>query len=323
MQEAVNHRVSDVEVSVLIVNYNGRHLLKTCLDALARHLAARHEVIVVDNASSDDSLAYLASEFPSVRVIANPVNAGFTGGNNIAARAARGRLLLLLNTDTEVRTPIDPLLALMDAQPSCGVMGCRLLYADGRQQESIGYEPSALSLTLSWLPLGRWMPRWPSMRRTVPASSGLYREALVPAQWVSGAFLLTPRALWDTLGGLDERFFMYMEDTDYCRRVRESGKSVLYSAACTVTHFEGAGRPWIGERAVLNTVDSYLSYVRKFHGGLNLLALRTALSPVFLLRSMANWLIALSGRDPHGRDKARAFRRAAWRLLSAPPKVSP
>ncbi|MEN9544059.1 MAG: hypothetical protein RLZZ598_892 [Pseudomonadota bacterium] len=322
MQEAVTTVRPPVEVSVLIVNYNGRHLLEACLQALERNLATTHEVLLVDNASQDDSLAFLAQQFPWIRVIASPVNTGFTGGNNIAAREARGRLLLLLNTDTEIRTPLAPLLSLMNSQPDCGALGCRLIYSDDRQQESIGYEPSTLRLVFSWLPLGRWLPRWSMVRRTLPAASPLYRNTIASAQWVSGAFLLTPRALWNSLGGLDERFFMYMEDTDYCRRVREAGHRVLYSALCEVTHFEGAGRPWIGERAVLNTTDSYLAYMRKFRGRFALLALRVLLSAVFLARSMANGVAVLTGRDPYGREKSQAFRRAAWRLLGAGRQVA-
>lgn len=302
-----------VEVSVLIVNYNGRHLLEACIRSVRQQLTASHEVIVVDNASSDDSVSFIAQHFPWVRLIAHPLNAGFTGGNNLAARVARGRYLLLLNTDTQVNSPIDSLLALMASQPAVGALGCRLVYGDGRQQESMGYEPGPLRLVLSWLPFGRL----PLMRRMVPSSSPLYRERFVAAEWVSGAFLLTPKVLWNALGGLDESFFMYMEDTDYCRRVREAGHAVRYSAACEVTHFEGAGRPWIGERAVLNTTDSYLAYMRKFHGAFASLTVRSLLSPVFLARSAAHRVAALLKRDPHGQDKARAFQRAAMRLLGA------
>lgn len=305
----------EVVLSIQIINFNGKDFLEPCLNSIRKHVTVPYEIILVDNASHDGSVSFLKQNYPTVRVIASPVNLGFTGGNNLAAKEAKGRYLLLLNNDTVICSSIDPLIDLMESKAEIGALGCRLVYGDGRQQESVGYMPSALSLVFSWTPLARLFPRSAKFRRTVRADSALYRQTYSEVEWVSGAFLLTRADVWRQLNGLDEHYFMYMEDTDYCRRVRDTGNTVLYSAACKVIHFEGAGRSWIGERAVLNTTNSYLVYVRKFQGMIVVIVLRMLLSQVFLVRSLAHFIASVLGMDSNGYEKAGAYRRAALRLI--------
>lgn len=306
---------SEVVLSILIVNFNGKDFLGSCLDSIFEHVSTPYEVIVVDNASRDASVGFLKQHYPAVRVVESPVNLGFTGGNNLAAKEARGRYLVLLNNDTVIRSSVDPLIELMESKAKVGVLGCHLIYGDGRQQESVGYMPSVLSLVLSWTPLSRLFPFSAKLRRTVHAGSSLYQQKYREVEWVSGAFLMTRTDLWRRLGGLDERYFMYMEDTDYCRRVRDVGNTVSYSAICEVVHFEGAGRSWIGERAVLNSTDSYMVYVKKFHGMMAVVVLRMLLSQVFFVRSSAHLITFLLGVDSNGYEKAKAYWRAALKLL--------
>jgi N-acetylglucosaminyl-diphospho-decaprenol L-rhamnosyltransferase len=306
---------SEITLSVLIVNFNGKDFLGSCIDSILKNVTVPYEIILVDNASHDGSVGYLEQNYPAVRVVASPVNSGFTGGNNLAAKNARGRYLLLLNNDTIVCSPVDPLIDLMESNAEVGVLGCRLIYGDGRQQESVGYLPSVLSLVLSWTPLTQLFHRSAKFRRTVHVDSALYRQTYSKVEWVSGAFLLTRADLWHQLSGLDEDYFMYMEDTDYCHRVRDKGYIVVFSAASKVIHFEGAGRPWIGERAVLNTTNSYIVYVRKFHGMMAVILLRMLLSQVFVARSLAHLITSALGMDSNGYDKAMAYWRAALRLF--------
>jgi GT2 family glycosyltransferase len=306
---------SEVILSVLIVNFNGKDFLGPCLDSIRQYIKTPFEIIVVDNSSHDGSVDYLEKNYPTVRVVASTVNLGFTGGNNLAARHAKGHYLLLLNNDTIIESPVDPLIDLMKINPAAGVLGCRLIYGDGRQQESVGYMPSVLSLVFSWTPLARLFPRSAKFRRTVHADSALYDQQHEEVEWVSGAFLITRSDLWGQLGGLDEHYFMYMEDTDYCHRVRDTGNKVLYSATCKVIHFEGAGRSWIGERAVLNSTNSYVVYVRKFHGKTAAVLLRLLLSQVFFARSLSHFIASLFAMDANGQEKSRAYRRAAVRLF--------
>lgn len=301
-------------LSILIVNFNGRHFLGECLASIHEHVRVPHEVILVDNASRDGSSEYVRQTFPDVRLIASQFNLGFTGGNNLGARAARGRFMLLLNNDTVFRSSIAYLIEKMEVDASIGVLGCRLLYGDGRLQESIGYTPDVYHLVLSWTPLARFFPKSKMFRRTIFRESSLYKQKYADVDWVSGACLLTRSALWKQLGGLDERYFMYMEEVDYCLRVRGAGYIIGYSSACQVTHFEGAGRPWLGERALLNTTDSYMVYVSKFHGRAAVIQLRALLAPVFMMRSVATLVAYILRIDLYGLEKSQAFFHAALKL---------
>lgn len=303
-------------LSVVIVNYNGIRFLGNCLASLQIHLPESSEVIVVDNASQDGSAAWLEEHHAWVKLIRSAENLGFAGGNNLGAQAARGEYLLLLNNDTVVQTSFDPLLDLMMSNSSIGALGCMLVYGNGRLQESAGYAHTLPRLVLSWLPLRRIFPRCAAFLRTVSATSNLYGNPLASVDWVSGACLVTPLALWRQLGGLDERYFMYVEDVDYCRRVADAGYAVAYSACAVVTHFEGAGRTWVGRRAVLNTAGSYLVFAHKFFNLWERIGLRIFLPVVFASRAAMCLLSSILRLDEEGHEKAVAFSVAAWRLLS-------
>ncbi len=303
-------------LSVVIVNYNGMKFLDDCLSSLHANLSGTFEVIVVDNNSGDESVAWLKENHSWVKLIRSVRNLGFTGGNNLGARFARGEYLLLLNTDTVVQTSLEPMLDLMRRNPSIGALGCTLQYGNGRLQESAGYAHTLSRLICSWLPLKQVFPRARIFRRTVFATSALYDQPLASVAWVSGACLLTPLALWRRLGGFDESYFMYVEDVDYCRRVTDTGHTVAYSSCARVTHLEGAGRAWLGRRAVLHSTDSYLTFARKYFQPWERIVLRTLLPAVFASRAAVCLLGSGLWRDENGHEKAKAFGAAAWKLLS-------
>ncbi len=305
-------------VSVVIVNYNGKRFLEACLHAVATVAFSRyaHEVIVVDNQSSDGSQALLR-QWPGITYIESAVNTGFTGGNNLGVQAARGDIVLLLNNDTRVETCLDPMVdALLCG--GTGVVGCRLLYGDGRIQFSSGHEHTPLRIVLSWLGLEKqaWLP--PVFRR-LETHPGFYEQNHSQLAWVSGAALMTHTALWRQLGGLDESYFMYCEDVDYCRRVRQTGAAVAYTAASTITHFEGAGKEWIGINALLRTARSYVLYVSKHFGSARSRLMACALGLLFMGRAVAFHGLSVLRRHVDARrlnsNKARAFREAGSQLL--------
>lgn len=304
-----------MKLSIIIVNYNGKHFFDACLRSVAEHVPFEHEVIVVDNASSDGSVEYLRNTYPDLKLIESACNLGFTGGNNLGARYAAGEYLLLLNNDTEISTSVEPLINMMDSDAQIGVLGCRLHYGDGRQQESVGYIPTPISLILSWTPCSRVFQQSPVCRRNVSADSTLYIQSYREVEWVSGAFLMTRSGLWHTLGGLDEQYFMYMEDTDYCRRVHDMNYKVVYSADCDVIHYEGAGRSWIGERALQNTTNSYVIYSKKFYGKVYAVLLPIFLAPVFFARSGIYLATAMFDSDQVKKEKAGAYWRVALNML--------
>lgn len=308
---------NQITLSVIIVNYNGATFLSNCLSSLKNHLPLSHEIILVDNASCDESVKIVSERYPWVKLITSEKNLGFTGGNNLGVRTARGRFILLLNNDTVVMKSLLPLVKILEEDENIGALGCQLFYEDNSQQKSIGYIPSLSKIILSWSFLPLLMPWFKPCQRTVPAKSSLYLKSLVNVEMVSGAFIMTPKALWNRLGGLDENYFMYMEDVDYCRRVRSVGFRVVYSSLACVTHYEGGGRSWIGANAILNSTKSYLIYVGKYNGDGWVIFLCCFLSQIFFARAVAYWICGAVKIDQDGFDKALAFRKAGFELIAA------
>lgn len=303
-------------ISIIIVNYNGKHLLRECLDSVRVHAPPNSEIIVHDNGSSDGSVSFLEQHFPDIRLSRSTDNLGFVGGNNAAAKLALGSNLLLLNSDTIMQNSVQPMADILKRDSSVWAVGCRLLYGDGSQQESIGRRLGPLGLALSWSPLVRWLTVF---RRMVPRSSSLYLMSEVACDWVSGACLMTATARWREFGGLDENYFMYMEDVDYCEQINRAGGKVVYTANTIVTHLEGAGRPWIGRRAVLNTAVSYAVYTRKYHGRHGRLVLGTFLPVVWWLRAAGHGVLHVLRRDAYGAEKAAAYWRAGLIIMFGQP----
>lgn len=304
-----------MDLSVVIVNYNGKHHLDGCLTSLKASLQGiRSEVIIVDNASVDGSVDYIREIYPEVRLIESKENLGFTGGNNLGVKYAKGSYILLLNNDTVVQCSLQPMLNKMRDKSNLGVLGCHLRYGDGRVQESIGYEHTPLNLVLSWVGISRFTSG-KRVSRTVSRDNPAYDTSLVQADWVSGACMMLPHLVWDEIFGFDERYFMYVEDVDLCRRVREKGYEVAYTNSVQVTHFEGGGKVWIGERALVNTSESYCLYVSKFYKFPVTVLFKWSMSFVFFMRSVIFYIYSLLTNDDVKKDKASAYLTAAGLFL--------
>lgn len=301
-------------LSIVIVNYNGHRFLAECLASIQQFVTCSHEVIIVDNASIDDSVQYIEATFPAVQLIKSVVNTGFTGGNNIGVRQAKGELVLLLNNDTKLLGPIENALAAFK-KPKLGALGVHLFYGDGRNQSSVGYEHTPLRIVLSWVGLARHAAL-PTVFRRTECNPKFYEEGHDQVDWVSGAFLMTRRNLWNDIGGLDERYFMYVEDVDYCRQVRERGFDVAYIPSVEVMHYEGGGKAWVGPGALIRTIRSYRLYLEKHHGpavalftGAFLALVMAARVPFYLLRYKQN-------KSTIDAEKAIAYASAAQLALS-------
>ena len=303
----------ELPLSIVIVNYNGKRFLADCLDSIAAQVSCACEVIVVDNASIDGSCEFLREHYPAIQLLESAVNTGFTGGNNLGARNARGRILLLLNNDTKLLADIALLLREF-SDPSLGALGCRLVYGDGKQQYSIGYDHTPLRLVLSWLGLSKLFgaSKWFSRNQ---ADDAVYRRAQREVSWVSGAFLMTPRAVWEKLGGLDEGYFMYLEDVDYCRRARDIGCRIAYTPEVDVIHYEGGGKAWIGGKALNNSMRSYLWYTAKFHGRMSVLFVRSVLAAVMFCRAAVYGLMSIMSAMTIWKEKRQAYLLASINLL--------
>jgi len=216
-----------IAVSVVIVSFNARPDLERCLESLrAAPPQASHEVLVVDNNSTDRS-AESARRVPGVRVIQQATNVGFARANNAGIRASTGTALLLLNSDTIVPPgAIDRLLAALDAEPDVAIVGPRLVDGSGHAELSFGRMIG---------PLNEWRQKRAARRTNVES---LTRQRRYP-DWVSGACLLVRRSDAEAVGLLDERYFMYTEDVDFCAAVRARGRRVLFVPDVEIVHQRG------------------------------------------------------------------------------------
>lgn len=228
-------------LSILIVNWNVRDLLRACLASVREHLRLprdEYEVIVVDNASADDSVAMIERDFPWVRLIANQDNVGFGRANNQAMAQASGRYLLLLNPDTLILDDaLDQMLSHMESHRDVSALGCKLKNGDGSLQRWTGGRfPSIGTTSCHYLFLNRLLPRF-----VRPPSLYLDSDVTEPVDvdWVCGACLLLRQS---ALGGrlFDERFFMYGEDMELCHRLKRNGGRVVYTPLVSIIHYHGA-----------------------------------------------------------------------------------
>jgi GT2 family glycosyltransferase len=252
-------------LSIVIVTYNSRDDIERCLHSILHNRPAiDHEILVVDNASPDGTAALVRERWPGVRVLDAGSNVGFAAANNIGIRATFGELVLLLNPDTLVPAgALDRLVGALDARHDAAVAGPRIVDGSGRAELSFGRMMSPLAeLRQKLLVAGHG--------RGVPGIAGHVEritrgERLV--DWVSGACLLVRRADADAVGLLDERYFMYAEDVDFCAAIRARRRHVLFTAAAEITHFRG--RSAASARPATNAAyrRSHLAFYRKHHPG--------------------------------------------------------
>lgn len=257
-----------VDLSVIVVNWNTCELLRTCLASVKQHTTGlEYELIVVDNGSSDGSPAMVREEFPEAVQIENKDNRGFAAANNQGIRAAHGRAVLLLNSDTElIENSFLKLHRFLFSREEIGAVGGRLIYPGGTPQWSYGFEPSLgrmLWITVSGLLHIPW-GRKPSA--VVP--EGVDRPLMV--EYVVGADLMAKKSVLDQTGLLDESFFAYFEETDLCTRMRQAGYEVWYTPETAIIHRVGGS---FGSAALPRLRIYYTSlflYLKKHHRGYRL-----------------------------------------------------
>jgi GT2 family glycosyltransferase len=220
---------SDPVLSILLVSYNSRRYLEECLNSIRKYVKVPHEIVLVDNASADGTVGYVRAHFPNVQVVESERNLGFAGGNNRAAEVAKGKYLLLLNCDTILMSDIAHGIDVLERDPSIGVVGALMYGGSGEVRPNTGHFPHPWRLwKIGWL--------W-SAPHTTP-----YGEASLSAfrhDWVEGSFLLTSRANWFGVGGMDENAFMYVEDVEFCAHTLHQGKVTVQCPDLKYVHFGG------------------------------------------------------------------------------------
>ncbi len=298
------------ELSVVVVSWNCSRLLAECLCSVRENAGSlRYEVIVVDNASSDDTCAMLARDFPSVHVIANEHNRGFATASNQGMAAARAPLFCLLNPDTQlVRAgTLEEFKRRLDAWPDIGAAGCRLEFADGRHQVGdAGHLPTLGAVFAHAFLLSRLAPR---RIHGLFLQQGEVEPPYGLVGWVCGACTVVRRAVVDRIGGLDESYFLYGEDLEWGCRMSRGGVRVAYFPDITIVHHQGGtqkGRGLPGTRWLDGVARLYFEYNEGRHWWL----FRAALVAGFALRAV------LYGASPRSAEM-RAYARHA-RGLRAP-----
>lgn len=260
----------DVDVSIVLVNYNGGDLLARCLASIAEAPPRRaFEVIVVDNASVDDSADRALRDHPAVAVIRNAQNVGLARAFNQGARASRGRHVLALNNDAMV-TPgaIDALSDALDARPELGAVGSGIVDADGRPERTARRFPHPLNALFGRRSLlTRWLPGNPISARYLMAECEGRTEPY-EVDWVSLASMMVRREAIEQVGLLDEGFFVYWVDADWCHEIRDAGWSIAAVPASRVVHEEGIRAKRRGVWRPRMLLDFHLGayrYFRKHH----------------------------------------------------------
>jgi GT2 family glycosyltransferase len=293
------------DVSILIVGWNTRDLLHDCLESIMRQkgLLFQYEIIVVDNASSDGSGMMVEKEYPEVKLISNKENVGFAAANNQGIKIAAGRYVLFLNPDTIILDgAIDKMIAWSDKHPDVGCAGCQVYETETRLQKTCFGDPSPLNIVLVETGLHRVFDR--------PLYAYWDRGTEKDVDVVSGLFLIIPRHVLGKVGIMDEAFFVYAEEADLCRRIRQIGLRCVFTPIARITHVDGGKKSTsqIRPRMYVQQQKSKLIYARKYYG----LGARVLVKTIFIASQLFRFalfgLVGLISRDRQLLSRARLAR---------------
>jgi len=254
-----------VDVSIVIVNWNTKKLLRDCLESVYAHAGdVEFEIVVIDNASTDGSTDMVKDKFKNVVLIENQDNCGFAKANNQGMAVAKGHYVLLLNSDTVVLdNAVANTVRFADENPSAAVIGCKVLNPDGTVQATCFKFPSVLNILLSSSYLYKVFPNHRFFGRE--GMTWWDRSDVREVDVVTGCFMLVRREAIEEVGVMDDGFFMYCEETDWCYRFVRNGWKVMFAPVGEIIHFRGQST---AQRPVAMTVQfwrSILRFIRKHH----------------------------------------------------------
>lgn len=291
--------MSEFDLSIVIVNWNTHDLLAQCLQSIYDTINdLDFETIVVDNASSDGSLAMVRERFPQAHVIANSENVGFVRANNQAVARCQGRYVLLLNSDTQVLPgSLDKTVRFMDENPRAGIAGVRLLNPDGTFQASYTPFPTLWREFLILSGLGRLLirPIFPSYGPQTGKGAQRIKG------YMEGAYLMARRQAVDQIGGLDERIFMYAEDVDWCYRFHQAGWEVWYLSQASIIHYGGQSSKKRQRRMEAELYRSRVYFIRKHYGRAATFCLKALIYAMTLTKMFVHGLLRFVTRGRRGR----------------------
>lgn len=274
----------NLKISFIIINYNTLALTVRCINSVKRFSDFDYEIIVVDNGSADESVSGLKSSFADVKVIENSENIGFAGACNKGFNKSEGALVCFLNSDAELSSSIKPLVKFMRADNSAAVCGARLINPDGSEQNSFGKTPDFITEIINKSLLKKVFPE-------KYEGKAFLRKEPFEVETLIGAFMLVKREAFDDLGGFDERYFFFFEESDFCRRVRENGLKIFIFPGVNVLHLQGKSA---GEALLKARIEYYISrysYFDKYYGFSGKILLCFALGFLLFVRSMLYFIL--------------------------------
>jgi len=243
----------EIQLSVIIVNYNGFVFLKDCLNSLQDKLQSiSYEIIILDNNSNDESCAYIKQNYPTITLIESKVNFGFGKGNNEAVKYASGKHLLLFNNDTILLDDISLAIKTLDENKEIGVIGINMLTAQKKYIPAAGNFPNFKNMLrfVNLLDLGDEF------------KTGVFSKKYYEVDWLCGSFLLIPRDVYIKIRGFDEDYFMYVEDVDFCKKIADIGLKRVFIPSLSYKHFVGFNKK---KNKLL--VNGYRIYLKKHYKG--------------------------------------------------------
>ena len=308
-----------MDVSVILLTRNTCHQTREAIESVLSSTGAiSKEICVIDNGSTDQTAEILPAAFPEIHYRRMERNLGFARGVNLAARVAAGDCLLLLNSDTRVAPDaLELAVEWMRANPGCGVAGAQLFHADGRKQNSIANFPSLATELLNKFLL---RTLWP---RHFPGKEQEYHQP-VEVESVIGAFFLVRRVVWEKLGGMDERFFFFLEETDFCLRARQAGFATMHLPQVRVWHGLGQTAKQDLAAARIEYWRSRYAYFAKHRSPAVRIVLRCGLLLRLIVDSAVSGILTAItlGQSRRWREKFAVHRALLfWHLQGCPPET--
>jgi N-acetylglucosaminyl-diphospho-decaprenol L-rhamnosyltransferase len=308
-----------IDVSIIIVSWNVAELLTVCLDTILESPIVVNkphgdmpvvEIIVVDSASSDETVSMLQERYPQVRLLAQNENVGFTCGNNIGLEAAQGRYLFLLNPDTEIVDDVIPqMIDYLDEHSEIGIVGPHTLNTDGSYQSSRRHFPTK---TLAFFESTWLQPFAPKSMMDDYYIRNAPDDAILEVDWMQGSALMLRREVYQQIGGLDEGYVMYSEEMDWQKRAKDIGWRVVFLGTAKIIHHGGKSSEQVGAQKHIWFQESKLRYFRKHHGKIFAAILR-----IFLLKHYLWQIVIESSKSAigHKREMRQERLRTYWAVL--------
>lgn len=308
--------MSRCDLSIVIISWNVRELLRRCLDSIQESLRGEKgkgllvETIVFDNGSADGSADMVREDFPWVHLMESEVNLGFTKGNNLAIGQSEGRYILLLNPDTEVvGDALGTMMAYMESHPRAGALGPQLMNPDGTTQSSRRRFPTMATAFLESTVLQPWFQGSGILKRYYLLDRP--DDETQPVDWVVGAALLIRREALHQVSPLDEEFFMYSEELEWCYRLKAQGWEVVYLPTAQVVHQEGRSSEQVLAARHIHFQRSKVLFFKKYYGWRGEVLRWFILSTYLYLLVLEGFKWLVGHKRPLRRERVAAY----WQVL--------